>query len=84
MIRYYIAMLLLSTNFAPIQGSLMPSMLRIAYRSAGLVTYADSLQQIPNASILVNGQPFGFATDTSGYFSIFAQLYDTITFTSLL
>jgi hypothetical protein len=50
---------------------------------SGVVINADSLQQIPNANILINDQPLGFATDTSGYFSIFAQPYDTITFTSI-
>lgn len=50
---------------------------------SGVVINADSLQQIPNATIQINNQPLGFATDTSGYFSFFAQAYDTITFTSI-
>ncbi|MEK6476837.1 carboxypeptidase-like regulatory domain-containing protein [Catalinimonas sp. 4WD22] len=82
MFRYLIVILFLTTTLASAQevDNLNAS---DSIQISGVVINADSLQQIPNANILINNQPLGFATDTSGYFSIFAQPYDTITFTSI-
>lgn len=82
MFRYLIVIFFLITSLATAQEV---DTLNTAdsIQISGVVINADSLQQVPNANILINDQPLGFATDASGYFSFFAQAYDTISFTSI-
>jgi hypothetical protein len=52
-------------------------------RISGVVISADSLQQIPNATIQRSDIFSEYRADSAGYFSIFAYPADTITFSSV-
>jgi hypothetical protein len=52
-------------------------------RVSGVLINADSLLEVTNANIYVNDRLQTYSSDTSGFFSVFAQPADTITFTSL-
>lgn len=52
-------------------------------RISGVVISADSLQQIPNATIRRSDIFNEYRADSAGYFSIFAYPADTITFSSV-
>ncbi|MFP4091811.1 MAG: hypothetical protein ACLFUB_03280 [Cyclobacteriaceae bacterium] len=52
-------------------------------RISGIIITADSLREVTNTNIYVNDRLETYSSDTSGFFSLFAQPSDTITFTSL-
>lgn len=56
---------------------------RDSIRISGVVISADSLQQIPNATISRSDVFTDYRADSDGYFSIFAYPADTITFSSV-
>lgn len=77
--RFYIFFFFVFFNFSTIVHAQKPDSVKIS----GIVISADSMQQIPNATIQRSDVFTRYRADTAGYFSIFAYPADTITFTSV-